>query len=707
MDKSLALNTLKKYFGYDSFRPLQDEVIQTICSQKNVLVLMPTGGGKSICFQVPAIFLPGTCVVVSPLIALMKDQVENLRLNGVKAAFLNSSQLPAEQLKVEQQFADGQFDLLYISPEKLLSQDFNTILKATTINLFAIDEAHCISSWGHDFRPEYTQLKFLKREFPNIPVAAFTATADKVTRKDILHQLGIDDAKTFIASFDRPNLSIEVREGKQRLQQIVRFIRQHEDQPGIIYCLSRKSTEELSKKLIDHGIRAAPYHAGLTSHARAKCQDDFVRDNILVICATIAFGMGIDKSNIRWVIHYNLPKNIEGYYQEIGRAGRDGAPAETILFYSYNDVMVLQNILEKNESAQTEIQITKLYQMKDFAEALICRKVMLMNYFNENRSAGCGNCDVCHNPPQYFDGTVIAQKALSAIIRMNKQVGATMLVNVLRGANRSDIREKGFDKIKTYGAGRDLTIEEWQFYIRQLNQQGILEIAPDQNNILIPSGPYENILYENQEVLLVKYKDFRNAQKKAPEVKISPKVLLLDELTELLKKLRKTLAQESGKPPYMIFSDSTLQHMVKQTPLTISDFLAIPGFTPKNYEDFGHRLSNCILDFILQNNTHFKGVTQKLSFILYKNGKSVEEIAQERNLASSTIESHLAQIYESGEELEIGEFLSDEEQDILTGYIKALEPPFIMRQIFEHFNGLYSFSKIRFAIAVHNRMQFN
>ncbi|MEN0049009.1 MAG: RecQ family ATP-dependent DNA helicase, partial [Bacteroidota bacterium] len=410
-----ATTALQHYYGYDTFRPMQAEIIQSVYDNKNVIVLMPTGGGKSICYQIPAITMEGTGIVVSPLIALMKDQVEALLANGVKAAYLNSSISMSEQRQIEDQLYQGEYDLLYVSPEKLLSHDFSLSLPRIKINLFAIDEAHCISSWGHDFRPEYTKMKFLKKQFPNVPVLACTATADKVTRKDIAKQLDLPKPKVFIASFDRPNLSLDVRPGIKRFEQIVAFLKEHENQSGIIYCLSKKSTENISEKLKKNGFDSAYYHAGMPPNERSKVQEDFIQDRLSIVCATIAFGMGIDKSNVRWVIHYNMPRNIESFYQEIGRAGRDGADADTLLFYSYADVQKWQNIINDNESSQKGVKLSKLERMQQYSTALFCRRKVLLNYFSENHRENCENCDICKNPPQYFDGTIPAQKALSAI----------------------------------------------------------------------------------------------------------------------------------------------------------------------------------------------------------------------------------------------------------------------------------------------------
>ena len=468
MEVLSAKNALKKYFGYDTFRPMQEEIIQTIYEKKDALVLMPTGGGKSICYQIPAITQEGVCIVVSPLISLMKDQVESLKASGVKAAFLNSSLTTAEQKQVEDDVYYSAIKLLYVSPEKMLSQSFQPLIKQANINLFAIDEAHCISSWGHDFRPEYTKLNFIKSQFPNIPVVALTATADKITRRDIVKQLNLSDPKIFIASFDRPNISLSVRPGQKKIQQILDFVKARPNQSGIIYCLSRKNTEKVAEKLNAAGVKAGFYHAGLGAAERSKVQEDFINDNVPVVCATIAFGMGIDKSNVRWVIHHNLPKNIEGYYQEIGRSGRDGVKADTLLFYSFGDVMVLRDIIQNNDSENIEVQLSKLERMQQYAESLICRRKILLGYFSETLKEDCGNCDVCKNPPQHFDGTVVAQKALSAIARLKEKVGIRMLIDVLRGSRRQEIFQNEFDKIKTYGAGADISFSDWQHIISQL-----------------------------------------------------------------------------------------------------------------------------------------------------------------------------------------------------------------------------------------------
>lgn len=604
MNLDNAKLALKRFFGYDHFRPLQAEIIKTIFASKDALVLMPTGGGKSVCFQIPAVTMPGTCIVVSPLISLMKDQVEGLRSNGISAAFINSAIDSREQLQVEEAFYSGQLNLLYVSPEKLVSGNFVSILKRGKINLFAIDEAHCISAWGHDFRPEYTQLGMLKQQFPHVPIVALTATADKLTRKDIVDQLKLDEPEIFIASFDRPNLSLEVRPGLQRLQQIEDFIRKHPQQAGIIYTLSRKATEDIADKLKQKGFKAEAYHAGLSPDRRSKIQDLFINDNLQIVCATVAFGMGIDKSNVRWVIHYNLPKNLEGYYQEIGRAGRDGAKSDTLLFYSFADVSMLRDIIQNGENVgQNEIQLVKLERMQQYAESLACRRRILLAYFGENQSENCGNCDICRNPPQSIDGTVIAQKALSAVYRLQEKAPMGMLIDVLRGSGRREIQQLGYDSIKTYGAGRDLSQWDWQHYLMQLINLGYLEVAYDAANVLRLTAASQEVLFKNRSVELIRptsYKERQEEEKAAAKVKTQTQVKrerLRDELFEHLRQIRKEIAQKEGIPPYLIFSDATLEEMAYHKPHTEDAMLAVSGVGEKKLVQYGYRFIKAIRNF--------------------------------------------------------------------------------------------------------------
>ncbi len=707
MTLSHASAALKKYFGYDQFRPLQADIIQNVYNGLDTLVLMPTGGGKSVCFQIPAITLDGITLVISPLIALMKDQVEALSANGIPAAFINSSINTEQQRNVETALLAGYLKLLYVSPEKLVSQSFQPLLKRLKISLFAIDEAHCISSWGHDFRPEYTQLKFLKKQFPGIPIIALTATADKLTRKDMVAQLGLEDPATFIASFDRPNISLTVRNGQRRFEQILDFLKDHPNQSGIIYCLSRKGCEGLAEKLNAKGYRAAHYHAEVPTAQRSKVQEDFINDRTPIICATLAFGMGIDKSNVRFVVHYNLPRNLEGYYQEIGRAGRDGLPSDALLFFSYADLLSYREMFEQGDasSEQKDLKLAKLERMYQFAEAPVCRRKTVLNYFGEPYDQICGNCDVCKNPPQHFDGTVAAQKALSAILRTNQRVGMSLLTDILRGSQRREILEHNYHEIKTYGAGKEYGYDDWLFLLSQMLHVGLIEIAYDEHNCLRVTDEGKKILFEGKKVSLAMPQPKVKAGDKTalPRVLEKSKTQLLREaLFELLHGLRRDLAVQQGIPPYTLFSDLTLQQMSESRPLSDAEMMDITGVSERKLQLYGDAFLGAIRRFVLektQAGERLTGSTQFISYDLFKRGHLVEEIAEIRNLSGLTVIGHIATMYERGETIDLSQWVSLEQCDLIQGALPMFEEPYQMKAIHEHFGERFNYDQIRFAIA--------
>lgn len=591
------LQTLKTYFGYDSFRPLQEDIIRHLMDRKDALVLMPTGGGKSICYQLPALLSEGTAVVVSPLISLMKDQVETLCANGIAAGALNSNNDETENASLRRACMEGKLKLLYISPEKLLAEA-NYLLRDMHISLFAIDEAHCISQWGHDFRPEYTQMGILHQLCPQVPIIALTATADKITREDIIKQLHLNQPRIFISSFDRPNLSLTVKRGyqqKEKSKAILDFIARHPGESGIIYCMSRSKTETVAQMLQKQGIKSAVYHAGLSPARRDEAQDDFINDRVQVVCATIAFGMGIDKSNVRWVIHYNLPKSIESFYQEIGRAGRDGMPSDTLLFYSLADLILLTKFA--TDSGQQSINLEKLQRMQQYAEADICRRRILLSYFGENTTCDCGNCDVCKNPPERFDGTIIVQKALSAIARSEQQIGTGILVDILRGNMSSEVTERGYHRLKTFGAGREVPARDWHDYLLQMLQLGYFEIAYNENNHLKITQSGTDVLFGRARALLVTIRREEAVQAtrgRKRKATVPTKELPLGlpntesgELFEALRTLRKRLADQEALPAYIVLSDKVLHLLSASRPTTIEEFGNISGIGEYKKKKYG------------------------------------------------------------------------------------------------------------------------
>lgn len=661
MDISQAQDILKKRFGYDEFRLQQQSAIETVLAGQDCLVLMPTGGGKSLCYQIPALMVDGLTIVISPLIALMKDQVDSLKSVGIEAAFLNSTQTSREQIEVFQNVRNRKLKLLYVAPERLLQSgdQFIEFLKSVKISIFAIDEAHCISSWGHDFRPEYLQLAKLKRNFPQIPVIALTATADRLVRQDIVERLEIAKAPVFVSSFNRSNIFYSIRPKKNTYSQLLDFLDNHKNDSGIIYCLSRRAVEDLADDLRHEGFSVLPYHAGLEKNIRDENQSLFVKDEVKIVVATIAFGMGIDKSNVRFVVHYDLPKNIESYYQETGRAGRDGLPSEALLFFSWGDVIKLKEFakIDGNEK-QSEIMLKKLDVMGNFGEIRTCRRQYLLSYFSEDAENYCGNCDNCNTEIELFDGSLIAQKALSAVYRTDQRFGLNYLIDFLRGSQSKNIREE-HKSLKTYGIGSDLTKDEWVEHFRDLIAQGFLRQTEDEFPKIVLTEKSKAVLKGEIKVDLVKVKEIKQAK---PQEISQP---YFADLLENLKSVRFEIARKENVPPYIVFSDATLVEMATYLPQNYSELKKISGIGDLKLQKYGVDFLPQIISYSRQNHLSSKinlkrikrepkkqakpDDTNTISLKLFKSGKSIEEIAELRALNKGTIETHLIKFIPSGE----------------------------------------------------------
>jgi ATP-dependent DNA helicase RecQ len=661
------LNILKTHFGFDQFRPLQEEIIKCVISQRDAFVLMPTGGGKSLCYQLPALIMPGVTLVISPLIALMKDQVDALKANGIPAEFINSTLTRIEIDKIQTEARLGEIKILYAAPERLIMPEFQQFLSTINVSLIAIDESHCISEWGHDFRPDYRNLHLLRNIFPKVPAMALTATATKKVREDIIYQLSLDKAKIFISSFDRPNLSYAVLPKKGSYDQLIQILREGKNESAIIYCFSRKETEHLAADLSQEGFKTLPYHAGLESEARKTNQEKFIRDEAQIIVATIAFGMGIDKPDIRLVIHYHLPKSIEGYYQETGRAGRDGLPSKCILFFSYADTIKQQYFIRQIENeAERKNAYRKLDQMVEYCELATCRRSHLLSYFGEDYpQEKCHGCDICLSPTEEFDATIISQKIMSAIIRTGQQFGANYIIDVLQGAKTKNIIERDHHNLSVYGIVDDFSKEDLRRIISQLVYKKLIVKSDDGFPILELGQRGMDFLKERKEIRLPKLKAIAKSLPQSDAVDTEYDI----DLFEQLRLLRKKLADEQGVPPFVVFGDLALRQIALYLPQSRENFSKISGVGEAKLKQYGKTFTEVIQTYAKQNNLSEKDVpvkraarpqrptrlgstyreTQKL--VLKK--MSIETIASLRGLAAGTIAAHIEKLINSGENIDI------------------------------------------------------
>ena len=737
---------LKTNFGHDSFRAGQRHIIESIVAGQDAFVLMPTGGGKSLTYQLPALLLPGLTIVISPLIALMHDQVDRLRANGIAATFINSSLNPAEQRERERKVLNGQTQLLYVAPERLVTGNFLSLLDQVEqnvgISLVAVDEAHCVSEWGHDFRPEYRQIGILRTRFPHVPMMALTATATARVRKDILSQLGLRDPLVHIASFNRPNLSYEVRDKRKgAFDELVRLLRELAGESVIIYCQSRKSVEDLSMALNQCGIESLPYHAGLSAEQRTDHQNRFIRDDVPVLVATIAFGMGIGKPDVRAVIHYDLPRNLEGYYQESGRAGRDGLPARCAIFFSRGDLVKVSYVIDqKTDEQEQRIARQQLQQVVAYCESSVCRRKVLLAYFGETLEDECGNCDTCAHPGVLEDCTKEAIKLLFCIAKTQQRFGMKHVIDVLRGAQTQKVRDTGHDQLPIYGYGRELSADEWLRIGRALIHQGLLDETSDGYTIpRLNERSWEVIRKQRTVEITTPVKPVSTRIEKSSRQNVyagdDDEIAVLDapgteELFQHLRALRKQLADEQGVPPYVVFPDTSLQAMARQRPQTQQQFEQIPGVGARKLEAFYSIFTNEIraycedhgLEMELgtvkppkakavvmppkeSNTSSLPGsVTRQLTLAMFQQGLSIAEIAQRRNMSRGTILTHLTELLESGESLDMERLIRPERYDVIADALREVGGE-LLKPVKEFLGDEYSYDEIRMVRAAEKRAE--